>query len=78
MNVTDPQQCIIESMHFNKADHYFGFYELFIQETRENIYLISESAAPTNLGSWSGAGDLWGLLTLRFFIHTIKRPSNFY
>jgi hypothetical protein len=40
--------------------------------------MILESAAPTNLGSWGGAGDLWGLLTLCFFIHIRKRPSNFY
>ena len=33
-NVTDPQPCLIKSVHFNKADHYFGFYEFFfyIQE----------------------------------------------
>ncbi len=23
-------------MHFNEADHYFGFYEMFILWTREN------------------------------------------
>ncbi len=53
-------------MHFNKADQYFGFYELFILDTRENTYLISESAAPTNLGSWGGAWDLWGVADFAF------------
>ncbi len=43
-------------MHFNKADRYFGFYELFILQTRENSYPISESTAATNLGSWGGGG----------------------
>jgi hypothetical protein len=32
--------------------------------------LISESAASTNLGSWGGAADLWGLLTLCSLFHT--------
>ncbi len=65
-------------MHFNKADHYLGFYELFILQTRENIYLISDRAAPTNLGSWGGAGDLWGLgiLTLFSFEAKISEKSE--
>jgi hypothetical protein len=67
----DPQQCKIESMHFNKADHYLVSMScLFYRQERR--YLISDRAAQTNLGSWGRVGDLWGLgiLTLFSFIHT--------
>jgi len=37
-NVTDPQPCLIKSVHFNKADHYFGLEEQArLQEEQDGL-----------------------------------------
>ncbi len=60
-------------MHFNKADHYFGFYELFILhiDKREDISDFRQSRS-NRFGQLGWGGGLWGLgiLTLFSFIHT--------
>ncbi len=50
---------------------------LFYRQERTHIWFQRVPLNKFGQLGWDG-WDLWGLLSLRFFIHTRKRPSNFY